>query len=270
MSFIKTWDETVPSGSRAINLGDNDIREFKYAIRERLAEEHNFKASEGSDADIGRHNKVTLIASGTDLAGVSGTIRLFSKTVSGVIELFAVLADSTVIQLTSSGKLNGASLTALASIPSAAGIIPIANLASGTPDGTQYIRDDGTLADPAVEAASDAEVKTGSEAGKYVAPSTMIGHEGVVKGWINFKGDGTAINDSYNVSGIVDDGTGLFTITWNTDFGSANYAAVGMTSSSITLGFMSIAAGSVQVRCQNYNGVVVDTTTVCVIAIGDR
>lgn len=44
--------------------------------------------------------------------------------------------------------LNGSAMTGLSSIPGAAGVIPIANLATGTPDGTKFVRDDGTLAVP--------------------------------------------------------------------------------------------------------------------------
>ncbi len=41
-------------------------------------------------------------------------------------------------------------------------------------------------------------------------------------------GSGTiAIIDSYNVSGIVDNGSGDFTITWDTDFANGNYAVLG-------------------------------------------
>jgi hypothetical protein len=58
------------------------------------------------------------------------------------------IADSKLSQITTASKVSGAALTSLASIPSGAGIIPIANLATGTPDGTKFIRDDGTLVAP--------------------------------------------------------------------------------------------------------------------------
>lgn len=43
-------------------------------------------------------------------------------------------------------KVDGSHLLNLSTIPSGAGIIPIANLASGTPTGSKFVRDDGTLA----------------------------------------------------------------------------------------------------------------------------
>lgn len=58
------------------------------------------------------------------------------------------IPDSKLQGISTAGKVDGASLTNLANTPSAAGVIPIANLATGTPTGTKYVRDDGTLATP--------------------------------------------------------------------------------------------------------------------------
>jgi hypothetical protein len=126
------------------------------------------------------------------------------------------------------------------------------------------------------EAASAAEVKTGTEAAKYVAPSTVIAHEGVVKGWIVFNGTGTiAISESYNVSGITDNGTGDYTVVWDVDFATANYSVSG--SSGITaphylgIAIREIAAGSTRIWVQRYdNGGITDAGYVSVQAIGDR
>lgn len=51
---------------------------------------------------------------------------------------------------------SGAYFTGLASIPSGAGVIPIANLASGTPTGSKFIRDDGSLQVPFTPSAANA------------------------------------------------------------------------------------------------------------------
>lgn len=110
MSFVKTWDESVPAGSEAILTGDDRIREFKYGIRERLAVDHNFKATEGADALIGAHNKASFIDQVTDIAAVAGATAVYGKTSSGKIELFLILSDSTVVQLTYNGKLNAGAL----------------------------------------------------------------------------------------------------------------------------------------------------------------
>jgi hypothetical protein len=61
------------------------------------------------------------------------------------IKASAGIVDSKLAQLTTAGKVSGVALTSLASIPSGAGVIPIANLATGTPAGNKFVRDDGTL-----------------------------------------------------------------------------------------------------------------------------
>lgn len=62
----------------------------------------------------------------------------------------AGIVDSKLAQITTTGKVSGAALTGLSSIPSGAGVIPIANIATGTPTGSKFVRDDGTLASPTV------------------------------------------------------------------------------------------------------------------------
>ena len=55
--------------------------------------------------------------------------------------------------------------------------------------------------------------------------------EGLAKCWIRFNGTGTiAINDSFNVSGIVDNSTGDYTVTINNDMANDDYAYYGFSS----------------------------------------
>jgi hypothetical protein len=50
----------------------------------------------------------------------------------------------------------------------------------------------------------------------------------VAKAWINFNGTGTiSIRDSYNISGISDNGTGDYTIDFATALPSSDYAFIG-------------------------------------------
>ena len=94
-----------------------------------------------------------------------------------------------------------------------------------------------------------------------------------VKGWIQFNGTGTiAITDSYNVSGIVDNGTGDTTISWDTDFTNAGYGIAGMCGATGHIVYVySIAVGSVRVVTLDVGpGTAVDTAIVGVIAIGDQ
>lgn len=96
-----------------------------------------------------------------------------------------------------------------------------------------------------------------------------------IKGWINFNGTGTiAIRDSYNVSGITDNNTGDYTVTWDTDFADANYCCVvtggGTSATEAYVAVASQAAGSVNIVGMSSSGNARDHEIVNVMAIGDR
>ena len=155
---------------------------------------------------------------------------------------------------------------------------------SGTNTGDEAAASD-TVAG-VVELATEAETKTGTDATRAVTPAGMIGHEGMVKAWINFNGQGTvAINDSFNVSGLTDRGTGQYTPIWDTDFANPNYAVAGMAkfdSSNADVNFPGVgldressnpAVGSIKIvtaaRTQT-GGQALDAEVVTVMAIGDQ
>ncbi len=62
--------------------------------------------------------------------------------------LAGAIADTKLEQITTAAKVAGTALTGLSDIPEEAGVIPIANMATGTPTGLKFVRDDGTLAVP--------------------------------------------------------------------------------------------------------------------------
>jgi len=98
------WDETKPAGTRDINLGDDDIREFKQQVREIIEVDHKMEA-ENSGADWGHHNIVTLLVQ-TAMTTVANAGRICAKTVSGIIELFYRDDQGTETQITSNGSIN--------------------------------------------------------------------------------------------------------------------------------------------------------------------
>jgi hypothetical protein len=56
------------------------------------------------------------------------------------------------------------------------------------------------------------------------ATATMSLEQGLAKAWVNFNGTGTvAISDSLNVSGLVDNGTGDYSITYSSAFNTVSY-----------------------------------------------
>lgn len=75
------------------------------------------------------------------------------------------------------------------------------------------------------------------DASKNVPVDTLIA--GSAKAWVNFNGTGAvAIQDSFNVTSITDNGTGSYTVNLTAAFPTANYAvmsAVGDASASRNL-----------------------------------
>jgi len=51
--------------------------------------------------------------------------------------------------------------------------------------------------------------------------------QGLAKAWVNFDGtaSGAAARDSFNVSGMTDNGTGDYTVSINNDMANVNYAS---------------------------------------------
>lgn len=99
----------------------------------------------------------------------------------------------------------------------------------------------------------------------------------IVKAWIRFDGTGTiAIDDSFNVSGIVDDGgSGKYTITWDRDFTDANYAVAAtggdMAGSSAKIVFVvTQVAGSVSVETKTVSGTAADANALHITATGNQ
>jgi len=107
--FNDTWDETKPAGSRDLALGDDDIREFKRAIRQRLEEDHEFAEDESGNDNIGYHKKVTLTkrtAGNPTIVNDAGIV--FTKDAgSDAIELYYIDDDGNVTQLSKQGKAMG-------------------------------------------------------------------------------------------------------------------------------------------------------------------
>lgn len=119
-----------------------------------------------SSIEAGKYLRINQAADGVEMGTPSVTTTDYDGTISAGPDAskpaspsandIYLATDTKIIYICVAGgvwtqaNLSGAFFTALASIPSAAGIIPIANLASGTPTGSKFIRDDGTLQVPPV------------------------------------------------------------------------------------------------------------------------
>lgn len=108
-------DETSPSGSQAISLGDDRIREYKIQNREVLEVDHVYPSS-GQSATAGFHKQVTLVEAADIGTGATGLPILGAQTVSGKPELVYTDEDNNDIQLTKGGGQNYSAPAALANM----------------------------------------------------------------------------------------------------------------------------------------------------------
>lgn len=94
----------------------------------------------------------------------------------------------------------------------------------------------------------------------------------VPKAWMTMDGTGTiSITDSFNVSSLVDNGTGDYTINWNTDFGNADYAVSALGDTEIMQEFTGTrAVGTFRVGSKDNAGTAADGARINIIAIGDQ
>lgn len=120
--------------------------------------------------------------------------------------------------------------------------------------------------------------------GTAVSTLEDTGLNSSIKGWVNFNGavvtatqDMTGVADSYNVSAVVDNGTGDYTIHWDTDFASTKYVVVGTayrngSTMAVCLDEAATppAAASVKILTKTLGDVAQDPTVVAIMAIGDQ
>jgi hypothetical protein len=77
--------------------------------------------------------------------------------------------------------------------------------------------------------ASILRVNTLTDASSNNSTAVSVINQGTAKVWVNLNGTGTiALRDSYNVSGVTDNGTGNYTYAISSNMGNANYANTAM------------------------------------------
>ena len=102
-------------------------------------------------------------------------------------------------------------------------------------------------------AATQAEQEAGSSNTAFVPPGRQQYHPSAIKAWAHVAANGTLLA-SYNVSGVVLNSTGNYTLSFSTAFSSANYAAT-ITGDANVVGYVaSKLAGSI-----TYNIVAITT-----------
>jgi hypothetical protein len=108
----------------------------------------------------------------------------------------------------------------------------------------------GSTVTIAADFATQAEMETGTSVVDVVSPGRQHFHPSACKFWVQFSGDGAAINASYNVTSLTDNGAGDYSVTIGADFSSVSWA--GFVSAGISASYNSsmgaYAAGSILVR----------------------
>ena len=225
--------------------------------------------------------------------------------VSGVAtNLTGTAAGLTAGNVTTNANLTGPVTSVGNATAIAAGAIAISKLANGT-DGelitwdssgvittvavgtaTQVLTSNGAGAapsfqtSPAASAASQAEMEAASSTTVYVSPGRGAFHPGVAKGWVSVDSTGSVVA-SYNVTSVTDNGIGDITVTWGTDFSTANHCDVATAlreggGAALVTKYGVGAAGTSSFGCWEFPAglgsgpVVVDPTRWHVVAYGDQ
>lgn len=127
----------------------------------------------------------------------------------------------------------------------------------------------------AILQATQAAVEAETNEDTFTPPDLLRHSPGVAKAWINFEMIGAfSINASYNVSSLTDNGVGIASVFWDTDFSSADYSIAALPNNDTPLTLKgadsSFLAGSIQIRTKNINETSEDSAFVLLSAFGDQ
>ena len=308
-SNLASWSTSEasnsPSGSTAIstNLDDN-LRQIQATVRTYLATKASDIAS-GSTVDLS-----TVAGSFVDVTGTT-TITSFGTLSAGMSKILQFDGALTLTHNATSLILpGGANITTAAgdclyavSLGSGNWVVPFYQPAAGnvTITGTQTLTNKtltsptinsatiatatitgGTLTSPVINTgvtgtavASQAQQETGTATDLIVSPGRQGFHPSAAKAWVYFTASGGVVTEqaSYNVTGVTRNNTGDYTVTWATDFSSANYAwFVCHNADRSTIGTTpTVAAGSLRFKTvRTTDNSDQDPTTVSVVAYGDQ
>lgn len=121
--------------------------------------------------------------------------------------------------------------------------------------------------------ATQAQQETGTSNVVSVTPGVQHYHPSAAKAWGVFAGSSGTLSASYNITSVVRNALGDYTVTIATDFSSANYAiALGIESSVAGFHYTADkAAGSFNLLCRNVaDSTGLDPTSVSFACYGDQ
>lgn len=115
----------------------------------------------------------------TNAAFSYSKLNLSNSILNADINSSAAIADTKLAQITTAGKVSGAAITSISSVPSGAGLLPTANLGSGTATGSTFLRGDQTWA-----TLNSATSQIFVSSGTFTAPA------GIIKVYLTMVGGG--------------------------------------------------------------------------------
>ena len=94
--------------------------------------------------------------------------------------------------------------------------------------------------------------------------------QGLTKVWVRFNGTSTvAVNDSLNVSGLTDHGTGDYQVNFTNNMANANYAHTANSNNALALNGNANSADNLRVGTYNSSTSLIDSSRVMSDANGD-
>jgi hypothetical protein len=127
-----------------------------------------------------------------------------------------------------------------------------------------------TVVPPTPGTSGNVMVSNGSS---WVSSSVLSG--GAAKAWANFDGTSSTIRGSYNVSSVVRNSQGDYTVNFTTALSNSNYSCVSTcqvmgaeTRAASDLGYAGLSTTSANVRCSG-NSALRDSSIVCVLVYGN-
>lgn len=131
------------------------------------------------------------------------------------------------------------------------------------------VPDASTTVKGIIQIATAADALATTSALLAMTPATMASHPGVAKAWVRFVGSSATISKSYNVTSVVRNSAGNYTITFTTAFADANFAeSVSMVcdgNNAIGYNVSASSASTLQIAIRNQSGTSVDPTRVSVL-----